>query len=121
MMRKILVGTDLSHHSEVAVAHAIDRARREDAEVVLVMVHPFPEDPTGWTPRGRMESRARIEREERRLAARRRELAELRQRWLGQGADISELVVDGHADERLAAVAVEIGADLIAVGSHGRT
>lgn len=122
-MRKILVGTDLSTEAEVAVAHAVDRARRDGAEVVLVMVDAVPELPAGVTPGSRAAARAEVYKQllDNRLTADRRELADLRQRWLGQGAEISELVVDGFPDDRLPAVAAETGTDLIVVGSHGRT
>src|SRR5689334_2604184 len=108
-MRKILVGTDLSTEAEVAVAHAVDRARRDGAEVVLVMVDAVPELPAGVTPGSRAAARAEVYKQllDNRLTADRRELADLRQRWLGHGAEISELVVDGFPDDRLPAVAAE--------------
>jgi len=36
----------------------------------------------------------------------------------GRGVEISQLIVDGHPDQRLPAIAADIGADLIAVGTH---
>lgn len=120
-MRKILVGCDLSVEAEVAVAHAVDRARHEGAEVVLVLADVVPEAPVGLARGSRLAMTAYQELLARRLAADRRGLAELRQRWIGHGAEISELVVDGFPDERLPALAAETGADLIVVGTHGRT
>jgi nucleotide-binding universal stress UspA family protein len=94
-MQKLLVGTDLSTEAEVAVAHAVDRARRDGAEVVLVMVDAVPEAPVGLAPGSRAAARGYEELLKYRLAADRRGLAEQRQRWLGHGAEISELVIDG--------------------------
>ena len=120
-MRKIIVGADLSTESEVAMAHAVDRARRDGAEVVLAMIDAVPDSPVGLTPQTARAVKAYNEILEQRLAADRRGLAEMRERWQGQGVAISQLVVDGFADDRLPAIAAETGSDLIAVGSHGRT
>jgi nucleotide-binding universal stress UspA family protein len=56
-----------------------------------------------------------------RLAEDRARLEALRQRLLGQGVEVSHVVIDGMPDAALAASAVELGADLIVVGTHGRT
>ena len=120
-MSKIIVGVDLSAPSERAVAHAVDVARRLGAEVVLVVVDLVPD----LAELGSEAVRAEAARDPKTLAGRlhhnRAALAALRDRWLGHGVELSQLVVDGFADERLPAVAEELGADLIVVGSHGRT
>jgi nucleotide-binding universal stress UspA family protein len=120
-MRKIIVGVDLSKEAEVAVAHAVDRARRTGAEVVFTMVDVIPEAPVGLgaesgtaTASYHLVMKEQLDRD-------RRGLGELHQRWTGQGATISQLVVSGMPDEVLPKVAAETGADLIVVGSHGRT
>jgi nucleotide-binding universal stress UspA family protein len=118
-MRKILVGVDRSKESELAVGHAVDRARRDGAEVVLVMVDAIPSDPPiGLAPRTEVEYRNLLAEH---LRRHRTELDAVRERWSGQGATISQLVVSGLPDEVLPGLAAETGADLVAVGSHGRT
>lgn len=120
-MKKIIVGIDLSTQSERALGHAIDLARHRGAEVMMVLVDAVPEMPAVVDPSAVAiaEQYTRVLAD--RLAADRKEFAALRERWQGHGATLSSLVVDGHADERLTAVANEVGADLIVVGSHGRT
>jgi nucleotide-binding universal stress UspA family protein len=121
-MTKILVGVDLSPCSELAVATAVDRARHDDAEVVLALVEPPPDDVSaGVSPNATVAIDAYLAAARRQLAADRAQLAALRERWAGAGARISQLVLDGRPDERLPEVAAEIGASLIVVGSHGRT
>jgi nucleotide-binding universal stress UspA family protein len=120
-MRKIIVGVDLSPGSEVAVAHAVDRARRDQAEVVLVLVDEFPEPPAGLAVQSAATQRRYRERVVGMLEADRRGVAEIIARWQGSGVRITQLVVDGHPDERLPAVAFEACANLLVVGSQGRT
>jgi nucleotide-binding universal stress UspA family protein len=120
-MRKIVVGIDLSSSSERALAHAIDLARHRDSEVVMVLVDVIPEQPE------RLDASMRdvADRYNRllgeRLAADRRALGEMRERWIGHGAQVSQLVVDGHPDEALTTVGEKLDADLVVVGSHGRS
>jgi nucleotide-binding universal stress UspA family protein len=119
-MRKIIVGVDLSPQSEIAVGHAVDVARHTGAEVVLVMADCVPDYPTPDKVRPELESEwARTL--EQRLASDRRGLGEMRERWSGQGVTISHVVADGFADDLIPRVAQDVGADLIAVGTHGRT
>lgn len=120
-MRKIVVGVDLSSSSEHALGHAVDAARHTGAEVVMVMVDVVPDVPPVVDPSSVLIAEAYTRTLAERLAAERTQLAELRERWQGRGAELSQLIVDGHADERLPAVAAELKADLIVVGSHGRT
>lgn len=120
-MRKIVVGIDLSSCSEQALGHAVDVARHTGAEVVMVLVDVVPEMPAVVDPSSVVLAEQYTRTLAERLAADRKQLTELRERWVGRGAEISQLVVDGHADERLAAVAAELKAELVVVGSHGRT
>jgi nucleotide-binding universal stress UspA family protein len=120
-MNKIVVGTDLSPHSECAIAHAIDVGRRAGVEVVMVFVDVVPEQPPVVDPSSVIIFEQPGAAWSARLALDRLALGVQRKRWAGHGVELSQLVVDGHADERLAAVAAEMKADLVVVGSHGRT
>jgi nucleotide-binding universal stress UspA family protein len=116
---KIIVGVDLSPASERAVAHAACVARRTGAEVLLVLAQDTQLDPAVPNASDWLElyaTRARDGAQRQRAA-----LDELYQRWSGQGAAVSTLVVDGFADEQLPRLASELAAGLIVVGTQGRT
>lgn len=120
-MSKIIVGVDLSTESERAVGHAVAAARRIGSELVVVLVDVVPDTPIGPPEAMRIVTDRYTEILAERFEGHRRELAALRERWQGHGVELSQLLVDGFADERLAAVATEVGAELIVVGSHGRS
>lgn len=120
-MSRLVVGIDLSDGAERAVAHGVGLARRLGWDATLVLVDAVPEHvenlPASMQPtaeRYAAELTARLE-------GHRARLGDLRQHWVGHGVELSTLVVDGYPDERLPAVAAELGAELIVVGSHGRT
>jgi nucleotide-binding universal stress UspA family protein len=48
-------------------------------------------------------------------------LAELRERYEGRGVEISHKLIDGFADSGLCEAATELDAEMICVGTHGRT
>jgi nucleotide-binding universal stress UspA family protein len=112
---RILVGVDFSPSSLRAVEHAMAIARPRGAPVVLAHVAaiPPPRDVSGD------DAFAALLRE--RLAADRAALADLRDRFAGQGIELSQILHDGFADAALADIAREVGAALIVVGTHGRT
>jgi nucleotide-binding universal stress UspA family protein len=120
-MRKIIVGVDLSPQSQLAVQTAVDLARRDGAEVVLALADAVPQVPDGMSERATAAAKRQISAMAENLAVDRRALAELRERHTGQGATVSQVVVDGYADDQLPKLAREMGADLVIVGSHGRT
>lgn len=120
--RKIVVGIDLSPHSEVAIGHAIDLARAEDGELVFVLVDAVPVMPEPSIPPSAMiAAEAYGERLAERLAVDREQLAALVRAWRGRGIAIEQRIADGFPDEQLPAVAAEVDARAIVVGSHGRT
>lgn len=114
---RIVVGTDFSRESEIALEHAIAVARRVGAEVVLVHAKVVIE--ASEVPARLTESYATIA--ELHQTQVREQLAELRERFRGQGVELSHILVDGFADTALAETAEELDADMIAVGTHGRT
>jgi nucleotide-binding universal stress UspA family protein len=119
--RKIVVGIDLSPDAERALAHAVAIARRDGREVVLVHAETAPALPEGLFARDPDAAAAYLRGMKAAVAASRAGIVELRERWGKRGVEVSQLVVDGHPDQVLPNTAVELGADLIAVGTHGRT
>jgi len=121
---KIAVGIDFSPESTRAARQAIEIARHAGAEVVLVHAQLFVElPPVGPDPEAQVRAaldsyRSRIARE---LEESRARLADLRAALSGQGPEVSQVLVEGTTDEALGAAARDLGADLLVVGTHGRT
>ncbi len=118
---RIAVGVDLSPESIHAVEQAIASARHQGAEVVLVYVGAVPEAPEGLPPSMRATASHYRTMLNDRLSEDRAALEALRQRLLGQGVQVSHVLVDGYPDTALAEAATSIGAGLVVVGTHGRT
>jgi nucleotide-binding universal stress UspA family protein len=114
-LSRIVVGIDFSPESGHALAHAIQLGRREDARLTLVHVATVP------PPLSELADDAWAALWRERLAADRARLGAMREQLSGQGPEISHVVVDGDPDTALAAAGDELGADLIVVGTHGRT
>lgn len=120
-IRKIAVGVDFSPESEVALRRAIDVARRVGAEIVLIhagIVHEPIDEHSVTAP-------AQLEVYQELLAQTMREdrerVEELRSRHAGQGVELSHVLVNGFADTAVVDASVEMKADMVAVGTHGRT
>ena len=115
-MRRILHATDFSIASGRAFAEALELARRERARllVVHVLVPPSPfvagEQPSGWLD---LQARARRD-AERRLAA---AVAAAERAGVG----VEGKLVEGAPAETIARVARRDRADLIVIGTHGRS
>lgn len=116
--RPIAVGVDFSEHAEPALAHAAALAAARD--VALVLIHVAPDAWPVLGPAGslsveaaRRELNAETDQALSRLADRvRRDHPEL---------DVRRAHVDGRATRDLAPAAVDAGAGLLVVGTHGRT
>ncbi|HEU5057806.1 MAG TPA: universal stress protein [Kofleriaceae bacterium] len=123
-MKKIAVGIDFSPESTLAARQAVAIARHLGAEVVLVHAQLFVELPhVGPEPEAQVRAavdsyRSLLARE---LEESRTRLGELRTSLAGQGVEVSQVLVEGATDEALCSAARELGADLFAVGTHGRT
>jgi nucleotide-binding universal stress UspA family protein len=118
---KIAVGIDFSPESDSAVQHAMNIARHVGAEVVLVHVGAIIDDTFNANETlhpSIKEWQAFVQQD---LADDRRRLEEMRERLRGQGVEISHVLRDGFADTGLAETAGDIGADLLIVGTHGRS
>lgn len=117
-IKKILVGTDYSQQAIEAVGHAVAIAQACDAELRIVHVLPSipldPPYPVGTGSLYRNQTREILEQGQKQLA---REVG----RWSHVDVELShDLVIDLAAPGILAA-AESYGADLIVVGTHGRT
>jgi nucleotide-binding universal stress UspA family protein len=122
-LQRILVGVDFSPESEAAVAQAAQLARQRSARLMLAHVMPLPgevvEDST-YDPI----FRAQVASQE--LGALHRTqsadlLQDLASRCEALGIEVESVLVDDNPSDGLARVADEMGADLLVVGTHGRT
>lgn len=112
MLKRILVPLDGSPLAEDAIGLAAAIARRTDATIDLVMVHePLfaaqSNDPT-WTGK-------QIVAEERYLRDIAKELAS------GAGVTSNQTLLHGKPSELIVTRALDVGADLVVMTSHGRT
>lgn len=120
---RIAVGIDFSDESEVALTHAAMLARRTRAHLILVHVLPLPAhlvEDSSYDPLFRA---ATLNSD---LAARQRvDAGELLQEMAGRcrelGASCEPLLIDDNPSDGLARAAEEVGADLLVLGSHGRS
>jgi nucleotide-binding universal stress UspA family protein len=120
-LKTIAVGVDFSPTSDLAVRQAAAVARHAGGRLLLLHVGLVPEHLDGVPPA--MEATAATYRAilQRRLDDDRARLETLRGTLVGPGLEVSHAVVDGFPDSGLADAAQELGADLLVVGSHGRT
>jgi len=115
-IRKIVVGTDLTDGAATALEAGIDLARHVDAEVVLVHATMVPDYETPFRNPPSELTRAM----EALVDERRERMQELRERYDGRGARLSQVFVDAVPARGIAQVAEEVDADLVVVGTHGR-
>lgn len=113
-LRRILVCVDRSAHSDACVLHAVSMARAFGSSITLLHVMPPHEghgpratDPLGWE-------------------ITRQEATSTLERYARMASESSGIAVDirldqGHPAERIAAIARELGIDLIVLGSHGES
>jgi len=114
--REILYATDFSSASRAAFAEAVDFARRARVRLVVlhVMVPPSPfvagELPASWVE---LEVRARRDGE--------RKLAAAVSRAERSGLDVRGELIKGLPAETIVRAARRAGAELIVIGTHGRS
>lgn len=116
--RHILAATGGSTAATSAAEHAAELARSFDARLTLLRVVAFPGGlASPYIPHAAEMDRAAVEAGE---AQAREALAELAARFTG--LDVRTRVTRGfHAAREILAVAVDEGADIVAVGSHRRS
>ena len=115
---KIVVGLDFSEQSEVAARQAIQIARRTGAQVVLVHASQMPDSKRDETNQVAIQMREVIEA---RLSVRRNKLQEWSDRLREELPGLSHMLVDGFADDGLCQAGRDLNADLVVLGTHGRT
>jgi nucleotide-binding universal stress UspA family protein len=114
----VLHATDFSPASAAAFRTAIEWARERDAEVVVAHVIPGSEavvEDSYLSPKTlrEVESGARRQAQER--------LSTLVEQARRSGVRASSLVLEGVPFEEIPAAADRLGADVIVIGTHGRT
>lgn len=115
-VRRILVPTDFSEPSSYALEMAIELGRRFGAELVLFHAHEmpayvFPDGVMPVTPDVLSDLQTAVDGELERLAARVR----------AAGLRVSRRSAIGVHDLEICRAAEEVDADLIIMGTHGRT
>jgi nucleotide-binding universal stress UspA family protein len=114
--RKILVPVDFSKYSEEALQQAIELAKAFGSE--LHLLHCYQINPAAVSPYG-IVIPENFEHDVRMAALRR--LAEWRDKAIAAGCKVQEHISAHFPTEEIAAVAEQIGADLIVMGTRGLT
>ncbi len=112
MFSKILVPLDGSKLAEKAIPYALELARQNEAEILLVRVFLPPViSPAAWTSIDLHKIRADEE----------KALSEYLDSKRVEGVKCTARLVEGEAADGLLDVAEQEGIDLIVMTSHGRT
>ena len=118
MTKPIVVAMEASASSIEALEEALPIARRRGAEIVMVHATPLPGDENGeydMISPGVLAGYHSLLKSK--LAKTRTEIAEIRQRYLGRGVEISLSLLADVAEKAVATVAEEVDAAFIVVGS----
>jgi nucleotide-binding universal stress UspA family protein len=117
-LRRILHPSDFSRASNAAFARAVTMAKADRAELLLVnvMALPVPMAGEGYISPSVYED---LEASARKHAEKR--LAALRDKARAAGVKASVLLYEGVAHEQIVRAAKSKKADLIVIGTHGRT
>ena len=113
--KTILVGTDFSDTSDRALDYAIDLAKLLGAAVTVV--HSY-ELPVYGFPDGALI--ATVEMATRLMTAAQAALSQTCETRAGKGVKLTPVLRQGIPWEEIHAVAEEVGADMIVIGTHGR-
>jgi nucleotide-binding universal stress UspA family protein len=120
-IRKILVATDFSPQADVALQQAMNIARHAGAELVIAHAHPVTAAQSTLAQTARLHSAVIDQVSQLAVADAHRQLEQLFERVTGQGVKVSTLLVDSPPPDGISQAARDVGADLVIVGSHGRT
>ncbi|ACY12968.1 universal stress protein [Haliangium ochraceum] len=121
-LASIAVGVDFSEESNVALEQALHLAKTHDTQLTLVHVGALPPH-TVEVPESLRPTLTEYERIlNQHLDEDRNRLAELRVSCEARGfKNVTTQVVDDHPDQGLCQAADQLSADLLVVGTHGRT
>jgi nucleotide-binding universal stress UspA family protein len=111
--KHILVPTDYSDTAERGTRYAFELAQAIGAKVSLLHVYVIPPPPEAGGLAGDFAHEATQQAE--------KQLAYAAAKYQDSGALARTLLATGDASEAILAAAREIGADLIIIGTHGRT
>jgi universal stress protein A len=113
---RILVATDFTPASELALAEAIDMAKGDGTELLIAHAYPLPSAPQAeavapgvydeWVRNLRERVEAKLE--------------PLVRKARNEGVLAEALILSGTPDEAITEAAAEQRADLVIVGTHGR-
>jgi len=120
-MKHVLVATDLSPIADAALERAIAFAARDNARLTVAYVEA---DYAATPAMSELESAAILEWANAAGAGRsaiEEEVAERAARARGLGIEATAILRQGNADDLIPEIATEIGADLVVLGTHGRT
>lgn len=121
MWKNILVAHDFSPCSERALRVAVDLARVHGAAIAIVHVSALPGDLSADTivePQG---SRSPVSLADYTTRGARERLDEIAARIRREGISVVTKAVAGEAAQELLAAADELRANVLVIGSHGRT
>jgi universal stress protein A len=118
--RRILVATDLSPASVPAVEEAMGLASKEGANLIIAHVYE-PPTPTGVSPEGYVPPNVYDEWDETLRNEALLGLQPLVEKARQQGLAAEPLVLRGVPYAAIAEAARSVGADLVVLGTHGRT
>ena len=117
-IKRILVPTDFSTAADIALGYAIDFAKRYEGSLELLHVvedtylsHGYPDGYFAELPGIHQKVRAESE----------RQLGVLSARCRAAGVTATTQVVDGRPAREIVQIAEKMGADLIVMGTHGRS
>ncbi|HEV8532320.1 MAG TPA: universal stress protein [Methylomirabilota bacterium] len=118
MWRRILHPTDFSRASSAAFARAVALARADHAQLFLlhVLAPPMPIGGEGYVAPQVYED---LEASARQYAEKR--LGALQAKARKSGARVTGMLLEGVADDQIIRAARRRKADLIVIGTHGRT
>lgn len=121
-INKILVGTDFSNEAMAALNTGMNVARHTEAELILLHACSIPQPGHPDVPDSVKGAAERFEQMMRdTLDENRAQLEQLRETHAGQGVEVSHMVIDAFPDVGVANAARELDADMVIIGTHGRT
>ncbi len=120
---RILVGVDFSPESEAALTQAAQLAQQKSARLIVAHVLPLPTEVVADSTYDPI-FRAQIASADLGTLHRTQSaelLQEMASRCESLGLEVESVLVDDNPSDGLARIADEMGADLLVIGTHGRT